>query len=233
MIKQITSGHFQPTLRVDGTDNYASDGVVFCPVDSATVIEIFDLVYLDTDDAKPASDQSDGGSEAVNQASFHNTFLGNTDPIPVATKGLFECDCPSATFEVGALIGPSENEAGNALLNQQVEGVAAVHLAIGRAARRVNPAGTRVLIEIVSSVMAGGPGKLITRGSALTAQLTTITHTAPGSDDFAIQNLTQTTPFGFVTADEGNTVLKVIANLQARLAEVESRLETLGIIAAN
>lgn len=54
-----------------------------------------------------------------------------------------------------------------------------------------------------------------------TAALTTITHTAPGTPDYAIQNLTQTTPFGFVTADEGNSVLKVIANLQARVTELE------------
>lgn len=73
----------------------------------------------------------------------------------------------------------------------------------------------------------------ITQGAALTAQLTSITHTAPGTPDYAIQNLTQTTPFGFVTADEGNTVLSVIANLQARLAQVEARLEALGLIASN
>jgi hypothetical protein len=63
--------------------------------------------------------------------------------------------------------------------------------------------------------------------------LTSITSTAPGTLDFAIQDLTQTTPFGFATKDEGNTVLAVIANLQARLAQVESRLETVGLIAAN
>ena len=68
---------------------------------------------------------------------------------------------------------------------------------------------------------------------ALTAQKTTITHTAPGTEDFAIQNLTQTTPFGFVSQDEGNTALTVIANLQTRMAEIESRLETLGLIISN
>jgi hypothetical protein len=36
-----------------------------------------------------------------------------------------------------------------------------------------------------------------------------------------------------VTKDEGNSVLSVIANLQARLAQVESRLETVGLIASN
>lgn len=73
----------------------------------------------------------------------------------------------------------------------------------------------------------------IVQPSALTAQLTSITHTEPGTPDYAIQNLTQTTPFGFVTADEGNSVLKVILNLQTRLAEVEARLEALGLVAAN
>ena len=73
----------------------------------------------------------------------------------------------------------------------------------------------------------------VTQGAALTTQLTSITSTAPGTPDYAIQDLTQTTPFGFVTKDEGNSVLSVIANLQARLAQVESRLETVGLIAAN
>lgn len=69
--------------------------------------------------------------------------------------------------------------------------------------------------------------------AALTAGLTTITHTAPGTPDYAIQNLTTSTPYGFVSADEGNTVLKVIANLQVKVAELEARLEECGIIAAN
>lgn len=67
--------------------------------------------------------------------------------------------------------------------------------------------------------------------TALTTQKTTITHTAPGTEDFAIQNLTQTTPFGFVSQDEGNTALTVIANLQTRLSELETRLKNLGLIA--
>ena len=73
----------------------------------------------------------------------------------------------------------------------------------------------------------------VVQGAALTAQLTTLTHTAPGTPDYAIQNLTTSTPYGFVTADEGNSVLKVVANLQTRLAEVEARLETAGFVAAN
>lgn len=73
----------------------------------------------------------------------------------------------------------------------------------------------------------------VVQPAALTAQLTSITHTEPGTPDYAIQGLTSSTPFGFVTADEGNSVLKVILNLQTRLAEVEARLEALGLVAAN
>lgn len=76
-------------------------------------------------------------------------------------------------------------------------------------------------------------GTPATKGAALTTQLTTITHTAPGTPDYAVQNLTNSSGYGFVTADEGNTVLSVIANLQARLAEVEARLEGVGLITAN
>lgn len=72
-----------------------------------------------------------------------------------------------------------------------------------------------------------------TQGAALTAQLTTLTHTAPSTPDYALQDLTDTGGFGFASKDEGNSVLKVIVNLQARLAEVEARLETSGFVAAN
>ncbi|MBK7550114.1 MAG: hypothetical protein IPI20_21105 [Rhodoferax sp.] len=45
--------------------------------------------------------------------------------------------------------------------------------------------------------------------------------------------MTNSSGYGFVTKDEGNSVLKVVANLQTRLAELEARLEGCGIIAAN
>lgn len=71
------------------------------------------------------------------------------------------------------------------------------------------------------------------QGAALTAQLTSITHSAPGTPDYAIQQLVNSNAYGFVTQDEGNTVLAVIANLQARLAQVEARLEAAGLVVAN
>ncbi len=55
------------------------------------------------------------------------------------------------------------------------------------------------------------------------AALTTITHTAPGTPDYAIANITSSTPFGFSTQDEGNTILSVIKNLQQRVLDLEQR----------
>ncbi len=73
----------------------------------------------------------------------------------------------------------------------------------------------------------------VTRAAALTTQLTTITHTEPGTPDYAIQDFVSTgmTPgYAFKTHDEANTVLKVIANLQTRLSELESRLANYGLL---
>jgi hypothetical protein len=66
--------------------------------------------------------------------------------------------------------------------------------------------------------------------AANTAALTTITSTAPGTADYAIQDLVNSSAYGFVTKDEGNTVLAVIANLQTRVSQLESKLQTYGIL---
>lgn len=144
---------------------YGDTNPVVAAVDSSTVIEIGDLVYQDTDDAKPASAQADQGSETANQQLFATHFLGvamqrsrsgDTSPLRVATTGVFEFDCPSATFELGELIGVDENSAGDALLNQQVDAVGSSAYAVGRAARRIGDVATTVLVDIRSTVMTGG-----------------------------------------------------------------------------
>lgn len=66
--------------------------------------------------------------------------------------------------------------------------------------------------------------------AALTTQLTTVTFSDPSTPDYAIQDLTNSSGYGFVTADEGQTVLSVIANLQTRVAELEARLQAAGIV---
>ena len=142
---------------------------VIAAVDSATVIEIGDLVYQDVDDAKPASSQADQGSETANQELLADNFLGvamqrsrsgDTDPIRVSTTGVFEFDCPVGTFELGDLVsvhgtnrsgGPSNNR----LLPQQVSRVDTSKYAIGRVHKREPEVVTSVLVVIRSTVMFG------------------------------------------------------------------------------
>jgi hypothetical protein len=144
---------------------YGDTNPVVAAIDSGTVIEIGDLVYQDVDDAKPASAQADQGSETANQELFADNFLGvamqrsrsgDTDPVRVATTGVFELDCPSSTFELGDVVGVDENSGGDGLLDQQVAAVSASKQAIGRVAKRVPTAATSVLVDIRSTVMTGG-----------------------------------------------------------------------------
>ena len=71
----------------------------------------------------------------------------------------------------------------------------------------------------------------VVQPTALTPQETDITHSAPGTADYAITDLVNAGGYGFVTLDEGLTVLQVIANLQARMSELETKLQSLGLIA--
>lgn len=136
------------------------------PVDSATVIEIGDAVYLNTDDALPAGDLAWSTNLAGTQEAFHDVFLGiamqqsralDTKDIRIATKGVVEMICASATFEPGDLVGLDDNAGGTALLPQQVIAVATENLAIGRVATRVGSAATVVEVRIVGTNMHGGP----------------------------------------------------------------------------
>jgi len=74
----------------------------------------------------------------------------------------------------------------------------------------------------------------VVQPTEITDELTTITHTAPGTPDYALQDLVDSgagSAFGFASKDEGNTVLSVIVNLQARVNELETVLSSLGLVA--
>lgn len=145
---------------------YGDTNPVMLPVASSTVIEIGDFIYQSSGAALPASEIADVGTEAGNQEAFHDLFVGIamqaspsgvSNPIRVATSGVFEFDCLSTTAEVGDLLGVDEDGTGTELTNQLVAKVATANLAVGRCAKRANPAATRLLVEIVSTVLRGGP----------------------------------------------------------------------------
>ncbi len=144
---------------------YGETNRVIASVDSETVIEIGDFVYHENDAAKPASAQADQSSETANQELFVKSFLGvamqrsrcgDTDPIGVATTGVFEVDCLPSTFAIGDLVGVPEVDSGNALDNQRVVFVLGKQYAIARVAKRVSPRADNVLVDIRSTVMTGG-----------------------------------------------------------------------------
>ncbi len=144
---------------------YGDTNPIMLPVGSAEAIEIGDLLYLSGGEVMSASSLADQGTLAATQEAFHDAFLGiamqcspvgSTEAIRIATSGVFEFDCASASFEVGDLVGG--NDSGDGTLNAQVvDAVATANLAIGRCMKRVSPAATKVLIDVVSTVTKGGP----------------------------------------------------------------------------
>lgn len=147
---------------------YGDTNPVMLPVLAATAIEVGDLVYFDGTSLLPAASQADGGVLADNQKAFHLVFAGvasqrhraNIDPagdIRVATTGVFEFDCASATFKVGDLVGPAGTGSGGnvGVANQIVAAVAAVWLAIGRVAKK-GASITKVYVDIKSSLYKDG-----------------------------------------------------------------------------
>lgn len=111
---------------------YKGSSPMLAAVDSATIIAVGDMVWLDTDDVKPASDFAWDTDLATTQASFAGSFLGiameasangETDPILVETSPLVRFVAfasVSANYEVGGILGPDENPA-NTLSNTTLE----------------------------------------------------------------------------------------------------------------
>ncbi len=145
---------------------YGETHPVMLPVEVGYVIEIGDLLYLEGGSAKPASFQSDQGTLAANQELFHDNFVGvamqcakgaSAETIRVATSGVFEFACLPATFSVGDLLGSTEDGTGGELESQFVIGVATENLALGRCVKQTPTGADKVLVDIVSTVLHGGP----------------------------------------------------------------------------
>lgn len=99
-------------------------------VDAQTVIAAGDLVWLDTDDAKPASAFSWTTNLATTQGNFAAKFLGvahqpsaagDSTPISVdvSPDSVYEFDVASTSYELGAPLGPDEST--STLMNQKLE----------------------------------------------------------------------------------------------------------------
>lgn len=141
---------------------------------------------------------------AINEADNTNGSAGDLN-VEVWTEGDFVLvGSGFAQANVGDIIYGDDNYA-------IVNSIGSTSVPIGKAIGYVSA--TKLIVRIEPVGVSALP----------VAALTTITHTAPGTPDYAIQNLTTSTPYGFVSADEGNTVLSVIKNLQQRVLDLELR----------
>jgi hypothetical protein len=129
-------------------------------VDSETVIEAGDLVWLDTDDVKPASAFPWTTDLATTQGNFAAVFLGvahqssaagETADISVDLSpfSVYEFEVDAGTYEVGGLLGP--DNVSNALADQRLTTVSSAALAIARAAEYKAAAATLLRVQFASA----------------------------------------------------------------------------------
>lgn len=120
---------------------YAADNITQYAYDGAIAVAQYAFMYLDTDDAKPASSQADAGTEDLNSRTFAQKFIGvctdsKTTSSPAGTIGVartidMEVDCVSAAYEVGDLLAVDEAASGTALENMKVYKTTDASIAIG------------------------------------------------------------------------------------------------------
>lgn len=138
---------------------YGDTNPVVAAVQASTVIEIGDLLYQEKNPEPENHDHAIPRGEHQTLMEFTQKFLGvamkqsrrgETDPIRVATTGVFEFDCPRDTgaYELGEFMGANKK--------QEVERVKMKEQAIGRIAKTETIYKTSVLVDIVSTVMRGG-----------------------------------------------------------------------------
>ena len=127
---------------------------------SDTVIEAGDLVWLDGNDARPASDFDWTTDLATTQGNFAAVFLGvahqssaagETADISVDLSPLsvYEFEVTAGTFEVGGLLGPAAGT--NVLADQKLATVASGALAIARAAEYKAASSSMLRVQFASA----------------------------------------------------------------------------------
>jgi len=133
-------------------------------VESDTVLEPGDLVFLDTDNVKPASDFPFTTDLATTRANFAAAFLGichqasamgETDDVSIDLSPLsvYEYEVDSETFEVGSLLAPDGDS--DSIEAQRLAKVANAGHAIARAAEYKASAATLLRVQFASAFHTG------------------------------------------------------------------------------
>jgi hypothetical protein len=172
-VKQLGSSTEETTVANVQRHRWGETNPAKCPTTASLLIEIGDLLYLDTTThtAKPAAALALGANLAADQVAFAAVFLGvsnqckaladtSTNPIVYGTDGVYEFSLRTALGadkDIGTLFGIDRNAGGTALLSQSVIEVATANLAIGRLEEKALTGATKVKIRIKSARHEGGP----------------------------------------------------------------------------
>jgi hypothetical protein len=126
------------------------------PVDSATAITAGDMLFLDTDDVKPASSFTWDTNIATTQASFAAVYVGvavndhaansgaGSMSVDTSSSSVWEFDQAADAVVTGGMLGPAK-ASGDALENQKVAEAASTS-AIFRCYLGVPSTATRVQV---------------------------------------------------------------------------------------
>lgn len=160
---------------------------------SATVLAIGDLVFRDpsTGKAKPVSDQTDAGTEPLNQrlvaehfagVSEHQSLSGDTADVLIDASPTreFVFACASEAHEVGDLLGIDEDSGADGLEPQTLVVVTSPARAVAVVTRRDASATTSVYCKLYRSVFWGtGLAQTPLDFQSQTAASTAVTATGP------------------------------------------------------
>lgn len=138
------------------------------------------------------------------------------------------------TIEVLSVASAEDKDGGDLILSggeSSGTGVSGVKIyGYGGGVAGTDDAITYKVIEVEANTLGFFSTVPVAKQAAMTTQLQTITHSAPGTTDYAIADPTQTSPWGFTSSDEVLTLLSVIANLQTRVQELENKLVAYGLL---
>jgi hypothetical protein len=146
---------------------YGETNPVNLPLLETQQIDIGDLVGMSSGVLIRACDVAWTTNLADTQLAFHALYAGvamqrsranlDSDPVRVATEGVFDFACAAATFHTGDYVGPANN-GGTALYQNQVVKVTTAGEAIGRVVKEYPSNTTTVRVRIAGSLTTDAGG---------------------------------------------------------------------------
>lgn len=142
-------------------------------VDSGTVLEAGDMVYLDTNDVKPAASFPFTTNIATTRGNFAAVFLGVCHQpsaagetadvsIDLSPSAVYEFNVVGATYEIGDPMAPDGDS--DSIESQRLAKVGAVTQAIGRAAEYKAATSTLLRVQFASAFHVGSSNVNATLG---------------------------------------------------------------------